>query len=59
MGLKFGNRQNAIDAAVTGAEVRHYASGNNGNVDDDDENLSSEDGHEDEINGNSDDKYED
>jgi len=58
-GLKFGNRQNAIDDAVTGTEVRHFTSGNNGNVDDDKENLSLEDEHEDEINGNSDDEYED
>jgi len=58
-GLKFGNRQNAIYAAVTGAEVRYYTSGNNGNVDDDDEILSSEDEHEDDINGNSDDELED
>jgi len=58
-GLKIGNRQHAIDAAVTGAEVRHYTSGNNGNVDDDDEIMSSEDEHEGDINGNSDDEYED
>lgn len=50
-GLKFGNRQNGIDAAVIGAEVRHYNSGNIGDINNDKENLSSEDEHKDDING--------
>jgi len=53
-GLKFGNRQNAIDAAVTGAEV-----GNNGDVNNDEEILSSEDEHADDVNGNREDEHED
>ena len=46
--------QNAIDTAVTGAEE-----GNNGVVNNDEENLSSEDEHANDINGNSEDKHDD
>ena len=53
-GLKLGDRENAIDVAITGVEVKYYTDAdrdrnedeeneNNGNVDDEEENSSPED----------------
>ena len=53
-GLKFGDRQSVIDAAVTGEEI-----GNNGDVNNDKENLSSEVEYTDHIDSNSVDEHED